>query len=406
MPHPGKKSDVSKNYSRRLLGFSVWAFFLLMGLSWVLVGFYTWERVRDQEVSNLRILSVALAHSTSQSIFNVRSSLDLLADSLRKILPHRNLNSTQLLKNFLRAEPEIQYIAVTDSQGEVLSEVSRKDYLSTNSLARQNISYSLLAGDFYIGSLFPDINKKLWYVPFKRLVRLQDHQVVSIVVLMPLFDGAFKCWMGYPLQAHTGLFLLRRDGYLEARNPPPDKTSFGIHQTGIAARYVAAHTHSPGGVYMGYSTAVGQWRLGAVEDVPHYPLVAGASILRSTLWGMWARSMIAPSLVIAFLALLGLLGYRYLRYYTDFQEKLRFDAETAIWEAKERAEVTLSSIGDAVITTDTEARITGANSVAEILLGKNISEIRGELLDNVFKIINESTRETVANPVRRVLAEG
>lgn len=116
--------------------------------------------------------------------------------------------------------------------------------------------------------------------------------------------------------------------------------------------------------------------------------------------------MIGPSLVIAFLALLGLLVYRYLRYYTELQEKLRSDAEMAIWEAKERAEVTLSSIGDAVITTDTQARVTGANSVAENLLGKKISDIRGEPLDNVFKIINETTRETVANPVHRVLDEG
>ncbi|WP_235180073.1 hypothetical protein, partial [Acidithiobacillus thiooxidans] len=63
MPHHGKIVDVSKNYSRRLLGFSVWVFFLLMALSWVLVGFYTWEKVRAQEIANLRILSVALAHT-------------------------------------------------------------------------------------------------------------------------------------------------------------------------------------------------------------------------------------------------------------------------------------------------------------------------------------------------------
>jgi diguanylate cyclase (GGDEF)-like protein/PAS domain S-box-containing protein len=406
MPHHGKIVDVSKNYSRRLLGFSVWVFFLLMALSWVLVGFYTWEKVRAQEIANLRILSVALAHSTSQSVFNVQSSLDLLADSLRNMSAGRDLNLSHRLKNYLQAQPAIQNITVMDDKGRVLSEAFRKDYPGTNSLAMQNVHYFFLKSDFYIGSLFPDIQKRLWYIPFKRLVQLKNHQEVTVVVLLPLVDGTFKCWMGYPLQAHTGLFLLRRDGYLEARDPPPDKTSFTIRQTGIAARYVAAHTHSAGGVYMGYSTAVGQWRLGAVEDVPNYPLVAGASILRSTLWDMWARSMIGPSLVIAFLALLGLLVYRYLRYYTELQEKLRSDAEMAIWEAKERAEVTLSSIGDAVITTDTQARVTGANSVAENLLGKKISDIRGEPLDNVFKIINETTRETVANPVHRVLDEG
>lgn len=224
MPHHGKIVDVSKNYSRRLLGFSVWVFFLLMALSWVLVGFYTWEKVRAQEIANLRILSVALAHSTSQSVFNVQSSLDLLADSLRNMSAGRDLNLSHRLKNYLQAQPAIQNITVMDDKGRVLSEAFRKDYPGTNSLAMQNVHYFFLKSDFYIGSLFPDIQKRLWYIPFKRLVQLKNHQVVTVVVLLPLVDGAFKCWMGYPLQAHTGLFLLRRDGYLEARNPPPDKT--------------------------------------------------------------------------------------------------------------------------------------------------------------------------------------
>ncbi|WP_155270445.1 PDC sensor domain-containing protein [Acidithiobacillus thiooxidans] len=141
MPHHGKIVDVSKNYSRRLLGFSVWVFFLLMALSWVLVGFYTWEKVRAQEIANLRILSVALAHSTSQSVFNVQSSLDLLADSLRNMSAGRDLNLSHRLKNYLQAQPAIQNITVMDDKGRVLSEAFRKDYPGTNSLAMQNVHY-------------------------------------------------------------------------------------------------------------------------------------------------------------------------------------------------------------------------------------------------------------------------
>ena len=80
--------------------------------------------------------------------------------------------------------------------------------------------------------------------------------------------------------------------------------------------------------------------------------------------------------------------------------------EEALFEAKERAEVTLQSIGDAVITTDPQGIVTYLNPVAEELTGWKASEATGRPLNEVFNIINESTRETVENPVVRCLREG
>ncbi len=75
-------------------------------------------------------------------------------------------------------------------------------------------------------------------------------------------------------------------------------------------------------------------------------------------------------------------------------------------QEREWFRVTLSSIGDAVITTDTEARITYLNPVAEKMTGWSNAEARGQPLANVFRIINELTRLEAKNPVARVLAEG
>ena len=78
-------------------------------------------------------------------------------------------------------------------------------------------------------------------------------------------------------------------------------------------------------------------------------------------------------------------------------------------EAVRRAEtlrVTLASIGDAVITTDTAGRVTSLNPVAENLTGWTDADARGRALEEVFDIAHEETGETVASPVRRVLAEG
>jgi PAS domain S-box-containing protein len=82
----------------------------------------------------------------------------------------------------------------------------------------------------------------------------------------------------------------------------------------------------------------------------------------------------------------------------------RKSAELA--EQRESFRVTLASIGDAVIATDTEARITFLNPVAEAMTGWKSDEASGLPLEKVFHIINEQTRKPAPNPVTRILGEG
>jgi PAS domain S-box-containing protein len=82
---------------------------------------------------------------------------------------------------------------------------------------------------------------------------------------------------------------------------------------------------------------------------------------------------------------------------------------TARQRASERGEllrVTLGSIGDAVITTDSHGRVTYLNSVAEALTGWRQAEALGQPLDAVFRILNEDTRQLVENPATRALRDG
>jgi PAS domain S-box-containing protein len=73
---------------------------------------------------------------------------------------------------------------------------------------------------------------------------------------------------------------------------------------------------------------------------------------------------------------------------------------------REQLRVTLTSIGDGVITTDAEERATLLNPVAEALTGWMTEDAAGQPLSTVFHIINEKTRRTVDNPVARVIATG
>jgi diguanylate cyclase (GGDEF)-like protein/PAS domain S-box-containing protein len=71
----------------------------------------------------------------------------------------------------------------------------------------------------------------------------------------------------------------------------------------------------------------------------------------------------------------------------------------ALFNEQERAQVTLNSIGDAVISTDIDGQVTYLNVVAERLTGWPSPEAIGRPLEEVFRIIYSDTRATVPNPM-------
>lgn len=89
---------------------------------------------------------------------------------------------------------------------------------------------------------------------------------------------------------------------------------------------------------------------------------------------------------------------------TDITDRKR--AETRIFEEKERAQVTLQSIGDGVITTDADGLVDYVNPVAQDLIGCDMRGVRGLAINDIMMIVNEHTRATVENPVVRCLKEG
>lgn len=84
----------------------------------------------------------------------------------------------------------------------------------------------------------------------------------------------------------------------------------------------------------------------------------------------------------------------------------RRNAERKLREQKELLQVTLASIGDAVIATDARGAINFINQPAETLTGWTKTEAAGKPLDEVFPIINEETRQPVESPFAAVIREG
>ena len=80
--------------------------------------------------------------------------------------------------------------------------------------------------------------------------------------------------------------------------------------------------------------------------------------------------------------------------------------EMSLKESQENLAITLHSIGDAVIATDSAGRITRMNPTAESLCGWTLVDAMGHPLADVFRIVSADTRETVPDPVQLVMEHG
>ena len=155
------------------------------------------------------------------------------------------------------------------------------------------------------------------------------------------------------------------------------------------------------------------------SDYLNHPVLAQIMHIPDTPWYLIAKvdqeEILADTrtvgwitLVIVILAILMTIAFA--AYLVNIQQhlllQLLFQAEVEKRLSKEETRVTLYSIGDGVITTDREGRITRMNPTAEQLTGWLESDALGLPSEQVFKIVNEDTRATVESPIQRVLQFG
>ncbi|QOX65610.1 diguanylate cyclase [Anoxybacterium hadale] len=84
----------------------------------------------------------------------------------------------------------------------------------------------------------------------------------------------------------------------------------------------------------------------------------------------------------------------------------RAQLEEHLEQEKERLRITITSIGDGVISTDQRGRITILNQVAERMTGWKQADALGLPIEKVFRIVNEETGDICENPVHKVLELG
>jgi PAS domain S-box-containing protein len=120
----------------------------------------------------------------------------------------------------------------------------------------------------------------------------------------------------------------------------------------------------------------------------------------------YQRSVRITSVSILVATLVGVLGLVILAYFILKERVLRDRYLREIHAREEWFRVTLTSIGDAVIATDRDGRVTFFNLVAESLTGVKAGDAVGNDIFSVFRIFNEFTGQAAENPVKKVIALG
>ncbi|MBP7497962.1 MAG: PAS domain S-box protein, partial [Bacteroidales bacterium] len=116
-------------------------------------------------------------------------------------------------------------------------------------------------------------------------------------------------------------------------------------------------------------------------------------------------TIILLSLIIIFIVII----FSFSNVYNQRQKiiyKQLFIKERNLRETQEEFKTILYSIGDAVITNDKNGKIKLMNKIAEELTGWKENEAKDKPLEEIFRIINEDSRQKVENPVQRVLKDG
>lgn len=166
----------------------------------------------------------------------------------------------------------------------------------------------------------------------------------------------------------------------DGSEPKPEALLYRSHSDfGLDARYDSTVVQIPGAV----------WLLG-VAELPGYKAADGQQLL-------WA------------VPLLGVLASCFLSYSTFAEGRARARTEQTandLFGQREWLQVTIGSIGDAVISTDRLGRVQFMNGVAEGLTGWKLEETKGKPLRDIFHIHDEKTGEEMDNPADRVLTTG
>jgi len=390
---------------------------LLAGGTW----FYRWQTQHDQRMASEKLLSTARLKSNQIAAWRSERLGDahmlkespFLATPVALYLATANeKHKESLLRLFRSLQRHYSYadILLVDSKGRV----------------QLSLSGSRMAQDCYQAALATALSTNKPVIT--NLHKSQQHSAAHISVVAPLFlnQGQKRSPLGaivlvsdasqflYPLikswpmpSKSTETYLVSREGnkvvFLhELRHHPAASSELRLPLDRSDIPAVMAVLGKQGVVhgsdYRGIDT------MAAILPVPDSSWFLVAQVDTAELLSQW-RSRLILSLLFFLTLLSSVVGIGLAAWHRRkkiYYQSL-YQAETRLCQSVERHAITLRAIGDAVIATDSRGAVEMLNPVAEELTGWTQADALGKQLHEVFRIVSEGTRQTMEDPVAKVL---
>lgn len=218
----------------------------------------------------------------------------------------------------------------------------------------------------------------------------------------------FKEWPGKSSSAEVLIVRQENDSvlFLNAINNKQDhkrRLRMSLHNSTLpAAMAVKGKTGLVHGIdYKGNSV------IADIEKVPGTNWFVISKINKSEVYeALLVNVVVVAIIIILLIALCIIVAISLYRSRQSRFHKQLYEKECEINEQNEIFKTILYSIGDGVISTDRNGNVTHMNPIAERLTMWTEKEAKGKPLESVFYIVNETTRDTIDNPVKKVLDDG
>lgn len=359
-----------------------------LALTYGIAAAWQWSDARSNAEDQLRYIGGMLAHNTQSTLKNYELVLKSTGNALLaagaldapargRALIDRMEAIDPGMAGFGLARPDGQLLLVSGvAPGVALPNLTRQP------VTRDSFLQSVSSGRLQIGRPYRMALLEQWVIPLRAPLTDADGRTVAVMTAGYPLDRARTLLAGATLPTAVTISLLRADGHLQYRYPPPAGTPQVQHADYVDPAPLLGATQlaamPPGSGVMAVDSARGDGpSLLAYERIDDYGLFAVAALPQARVFDDWLGRMIFPTVLLAVLLLGAHLAYR-------LALARQAAADDALSRLAHWRQAVLDAADYSIISTDTAGTIVSFNAGAERMLGYRAAEVVGQASPAIF----------------------